>query len=79
MYFRKRSLEDIPQEDTAIWSCNTEGCTGWIRDNFAFEALPTCHQCMSPMSRSVKMLPSIVNTNVDMKAIKKGVQIGTRD
>ena len=75
MYFRKKSLEDIPTEDTAIWSCTQECCTGWMRDNFAFEYVPTCWQCNSPMTRSMKILPLLVNKNFDMKAIKKGITI----
>jgi hypothetical protein len=75
MYFRKKSLEDLPQEDTAIWSCSNENCSGWMRDNFAFEHEPICLQCQSPMVSSMKMLPLLVNTNVEMKSIKKGVQI----
>jgi hypothetical protein len=78
MYFRKRSLEDIPEESTAVWSCTAEGCRGWMRDNFAFEYVPTCLQCSAPMVSSMKMLPLLVNTNVEMKSIKKGVAIGCR-
>lgn len=76
MYSRKKSFEDIPEELTAIWSCTNEGCNGWMRDNFAFEAVPTCRQCESPMERGTKMLPLLVNTNQDQKSLKKGVQIG---
>ncbi|MBP1154175.1 MULTISPECIES: cold-shock protein [unclassified Paenibacillus] len=75
MNFRKKSLEDIPEENTRIWSCEKEDCKGWIRDNFAFEHAPTCWQCFSPMTSSMKMLPLLVNSNGDLKAIKKGIQI----
>lgn len=75
MYFRRKSLEDIPEENTTIWSCSDQDCTGWIRDNFAFEYTPTCWQCHSPMVSSTKMLPLLVNTNNDMKSRKKGVPI----
>ncbi|MBW7476055.1 cold-shock protein [Paenibacillus oenotherae] len=75
MYSRKKSLEEIPEELTAIWSCSNEGCNSWMRDNFAFEAVPTCRQCSSPMVSSTKMLPLLVNTNSNQKALKKGVQI----
>lgn len=37
MYFGKKVVEEIPQADTAIWSCTNEDCNGWMRDNFAFE------------------------------------------
>ncbi len=75
MYFQKKSLEDIPEENTMIWSCSKEGCKGWMRDNFAFEDVPVCRQCHSPMLRSEKMLPLLVNPNGDLKSLKKGIQI----
>jgi hypothetical protein len=75
MYLRKRSLEDLPLENTVIWSCETEGCKGWMRDNFAFETVPTCSQCHATMVRSEKMLPALENSNVDMKLLKKGTSI----
>lgn len=75
MYSRKKLLEDIPEELTAIWSCTNEGCNGWMRDNFAFEAVPTCPQCQSQMVKSTKMLPLLINTNQDQKSLKKGVRI----
>nr|WP_072332788.1 MULTISPECIES: cold-shock protein [unclassified Paenibacillus] len=75
MYFSKRSLEEVPEEPTAIWTCNREGCTGWMRDNFAFAIAPTCLHCGDLMMSAMKMLPVIVNTNRDLKSLKKGVQI----
>ncbi|CAM3003470.1 cold-shock protein [Paenibacillus sediminis] len=75
MYLRKKSFEEIPQENTAIWSCTVEGCNGWIRDDFAFEAEPTCGLCNSPMVRDMKQLPVLVNSNPNQKTLKKGVQI----
>ncbi|OPA81202.1 hypothetical protein BVG16_02425 [Paenibacillus selenitireducens] len=79
MYYRRKSLEEIPQEDTTIWSCQKEDCNGWIRDNFAFENEPECHICHSPMIRSTKMLPLITNSNKDMKSLRKGTQISKID
>jgi hypothetical protein len=75
MYFRKKSLEELPQESTPVWCCTKEGCMGWMRDNFAFEQVPTCTQCFSPMVSGTKMLPSLVNTNLNFKSMKKGVMI----
>lgn len=72
MYSRKKSLEDLVQENTKVWVCNKEDCKGWIRDNFSFEHVPTCHHCLSPMISSVKMLPIISNSNKDMKNLHKG-------
>lgn len=63
MYSRKKPLEEVPQENTAIWMCSEEGCNGWIRDNFSFECVPTCWQCNSPMVRGERMLATLVNAN----------------
>lgn len=76
MYSRKKSLEEIPEEMTAIWSCTSEGCKGWMRDNFAFENVPTCGICHTPMESGTRMLPALVNTNRDQKTLRKGVSIG---
>lgn len=75
MYFRKQSMEDFPKEQTKIWSCSQEGCKGWMRDNFAFEYLPTCPICHSPMASSLKLLPIVANSNGNLKLLKKGVHI----
>ncbi|PYI51330.1 cold-shock protein [Paenibacillus flagellatus] len=75
MYYSRKRLEDIPQEVTAIWSCIREGCNGWIRDNFAFAEVPTCHLCQSPMKKSMSELPVLVNTREDQKFLKKGIPI----
>jgi hypothetical protein len=75
MYSRKKLAEDLPQEETKIWACTTEGCKGWMRDNFAFEYTPTCSICHSIMTSSTKMLPILENTNGDLKSLKKGTKI----
>ncbi|CAG7647878.1 cold-shock protein [Paenibacillus allorhizosphaerae] len=75
MYFQKRSSEPVPKENTMIWSCEQEGCKGWMRDNFSFAYAPTCHLCQSPMVSSMEMLPLLVNSNINMKLLKEGVRI----
>ncbi|WP_127533926.1 cold-shock protein [Paenibacillus kobensis] len=62
-YSRKRSLEDIPEALTAIWSCTEENCRGWMRDNFVFSVVPVCSLCQSEMIRGEKMLAVVVNTS----------------
>ncbi|QJD86442.1 cold-shock protein [Cohnella herbarum] len=62
-YSRKKPLEEIPNELTAIWSCSDDGCKGWMRDNFAFSIVPVCSLCKSPMVRSERMLAAVVNTS----------------
>lgn len=73
--FRNKYVDDLPKEDTQVWSCTKEGCKSWMRDNFAFAHTPNCCICSSPMVSDTKMLPQLINTNKDLKAIKKGVQI----
>lgn len=74
-YYRGKPVEDLPHEETMIWTCKNDDCNGWIRDNFAFANVPVCHLCHSLMVSSVKMLPLLVNTNKDMKTKKQGIQI----
>jgi len=75
MYFSRKKAEDMPQELTVIWSCTQESCKGWIRDDFAFEDVPTCHQCQSPMKKSVMELPLLVNNQPQQKKLEKGIPI----
>lgn len=75
MAYRGKPVEDLPHVETIIWTCNSVDCNGWVRDNFAFANEPVCHLCHSPMVRSVKMLPELINTNKDMKSKKQGIRI----
>ncbi|WP_028559372.1 cold-shock protein [Paenibacillus pinihumi] len=71
-YSRKKPVGDYEQEMTAIWSCTQESCNGWMRDDFSFEVVPTCSQCNSPMLRSMKSLPVLINSSYGNKmGIKK--------
>ncbi|WP_371264859.1 cold-shock protein [Paenibacillus sp. BC26] len=74
MYFsRKRPIEDLPNELTAIWSCTKEGCNGWMRNSYSFEDVPTCAQCKSPMINSMKDLPILHNSSSELKTALKNV------
>lgn len=75
MNYRKKTLEEIPEENTEIWSCSNDDCNGWMRDNFAFDYTPVCPLCSSEMVKDTKMLPQLVNTNSDQKSAAKGVKI----
>ncbi|MDQ0089347.1 hypothetical protein J2T12_002759 [Paenibacillus anaericanus] len=75
MNYRKKTLEEIPEESTPVWSCSSEDCNGWMRDNFAFDYTPVCPLCSSEMVKGTKMLPQLVNTNSDHKSLPKGVKI----
>ncbi|WP_027086267.1 cold-shock protein [Cohnella panacarvi] len=60
---RKKPLEDLPEELTAIWSCTKENCRGWMRDNFVFSIVPICSLCQSEMVKGEKMLAMVMNTS----------------
>lgn len=60
---RNKHSEELPKENTLIWSCTNDGCKGWMRENFAFENKPVCFLCKSPMVSDMKMLPLLVNSN----------------
>lgn len=60
---RKKQMEEVPEELTAIWSCTNEDCKGWMRHNFAFVNHPTCPQCGSAMAEDERMLAVLNNTS----------------
>ncbi|MBD7970829.1 cold-shock protein [Paenibacillus gallinarum] len=60
---RRKPMEDVPMELTAIWSCSNDGCKGWMRDNFVFSVVPVCPQCQSSMIKDEKMLATVTNTS----------------
>ncbi|MCC3376821.1 cold-shock protein [Cohnella sp. REN36] len=60
---RKKPPEEVALEPTTIWSCTSEDCNGWIRDNFSFADHPQCLLCGSEMEKGEKMLPALVNTS----------------
>ena len=68
MYNRKKELEHIPEESTKIWTCETEGCNMWMRDNFTFASVPNCVMCNAPMVSGEKVLPVLINSNTDWKS-----------
>ncbi|MFC5450797.1 cold-shock protein [Paenibacillus aestuarii] len=63
MYFSKKTLEPVQEEETSIWSCSTEQCTCWMRDNFSFNESPVCPICNSTMVKDTRMLPALTNTS----------------
>ncbi|MEK3883678.1 cold-shock protein [Paenibacillus sp. PL2-23] len=67
-YSRKRPLEDLPMELTAIWSCTNKDCNGWMRNDYSFEDIPSCSQCKSPMTSSMKDLPILMGSSNKGKA-----------
>ncbi|ANE46919.1 hypothetical protein SY83_12245 [Paenibacillus swuensis] len=60
---RKKPMEEIPEEMTAVWSCSNENCNCWMRDNFALDTQPDCPQCQSAMVKGEKKLAVVANTS----------------
>ncbi|MFD0694547.1 cold-shock protein [Paenibacillus sp. GCM10027628] len=63
MYFSKKTLEPVQEEETSIWTCSTDQCSCWMRDNFSFDESPVCPICNSAMVKDMKMLPALTNTS----------------
>lgn len=57
-------------EEAEIWSCTSDTCKGWMRDNFSFDRVPTCPLCSSPMTRATRVVPAIVESGFFGKAPK---------
>ncbi|PYI54462.1 cold-inducible protein YdjO-related protein [Paenibacillus flagellatus] len=72
---RRRFTEELPLEETEIWSCTNDGCNGWMRDDFAFDHTPTCRLCLSPMTRTMKMVPAIAGPSGGAKPLKSGTDV----
>ncbi|WP_211748768.1 cold-shock protein [Paenibacillus sp. Marseille-Q4541] len=60
---RRKPAEEVPMELTAIWSCSSDNCKGWMRDNFVFSVVPVCPQCKSDMVKDERMLAAVTNTS----------------
>jgi transcription initiation factor IIE alpha subunit len=61
MFSRKPQMEPVPEVLTDVWTCPSEGCNSWMRNDFAFEEEPTCPECNSAMVKESRMLPQLVN------------------
>ncbi|WP_276355130.1 cold-shock protein [Cohnella caldifontis] len=63
MPYRGKPVEELPLEETLVWSCVNPECKGWIRDNFTFSSEPICPLCQSDMTSGFRMLPQLINSN----------------
>ena len=57
MAFNKNNREPVPEEETKVWVCTNDGCSGWMRDAFSFAEEPKCPLCQSEMAKEVRTLP----------------------
>ncbi|MCU6791662.1 MULTISPECIES: cold-shock protein [Paenibacillus] len=61
MYFSKKNMEPVQEEQTSVWVCSKEGCSCWMRENFSLQKSPLCPICKSEMVKNSKMLPLLNN------------------
>ncbi|QTN00461.1 cold-shock protein [Sediminibacillus dalangtanensis] len=59
MAYYNNKKEPAPEVETTIWSCTSEDCSGWMREDFSFEETPKCPLCQSTMEKETKTLPQI--------------------
>ncbi|SDK02531.1 cold-shock protein [Sediminibacillus albus] len=59
MAYYNNKKEPTPEVETNIWSCTSDDCAGWMREDFTFEETPACPLCQSKMEKGVKTLPQI--------------------
>ncbi|GGL42600.1 cold-shock protein [Sporolactobacillus putidus] len=59
MGFNRGPQEPVPEAETAVWTCTSETCSGWMRDAFSFDSHPKCPLCHSEMKKEMRMLPVI--------------------
>lgn len=70
-YSRKRPAAELLCENTPIWSCTKEGCNSWMRVNYSLEETPTCSRCQSPMTRAMREIPVLTESNFGLKTEAK--------
>lgn len=63
MYYSKKNMESIPEQETPVWICSKENCSCWMRENLSFMKNPNCPICNSAMVKNTKMLPPLSNYN----------------
>ncbi|WP_333485676.1 cold-inducible protein YdjO-related protein [Paenibacillus sp. SYP-B4298] len=40
-----------------MWTCSSDNCSCWMRNDFSFESQPLCPICQSEMNEGTKLLP----------------------
>ncbi|OXM84870.1 cold-shock protein [Paenibacillus rigui] len=61
MYFSKKTMEPVQEEQTSVWMCSNEECSCWMRENFSLDRTPDCPICHASMVKNIKMLPLLQN------------------
>jgi hypothetical protein len=59
MAYYNNKREPVPEVETEIWSCTSDDCAGWMRENYSFEKEPACPLCKSEMEKETRTLPKL--------------------
>ncbi|MGP4041416.1 cold-shock protein [Gracilibacillus sp. D59] len=57
-YFNNQK-EPVQKVETNVWSCVSDDCQGWMRENYSFEEEPACPICKSEMKKEVRVIPEM--------------------
>ncbi|MFC0189283.1 cold-inducible protein YdjO-related protein [Fictibacillus iocasae] len=58
-FFSKQQAEPVPDVETKVWSCSSESCSCWMREDYSLHKTPDCPICKSEMKQEVRMLPEL--------------------
>lgn len=59
MAYNNKKKEPVEEVDTMVWSCVSDSCSGWMREDYSFETEPTCPLCQSEMTKETRVLPKL--------------------
>ncbi|WP_186577062.1 cold-shock protein [Aquibacillus kalidii] len=59
MAYYNNKREPVPEVETSIWSCTSDDCSGWMRENYSFDKEPACPLCKAEMEKEVRTLPKL--------------------
>lgn len=57
----QQQVEKPPEVSLKIWTCGSEVCNGWMRDNFKSDDKPNCPLCGHGMEEDERTLPVLEN------------------
>ncbi len=59
MAYYNNKKEPVEEVETTVWSCTSESCAGWMREDYSFETEPVCPLCQAEMTKETRVLPKL--------------------
>lgn len=59
MAYYNNKKEPVEEVETAVWSCKSDDCAGWMRADYSFEKEPACPLCQTEMEEETRVLPKL--------------------